>query len=1248
MPAPQPTGGRSTTSSPSKSSPGKLGSFYPGGIMTPSKQRGGDVVVDAARHQTQKVVHNPSSSSSSSSTHKKPREKTNRDYETILTNFLKQQGHTASIEVLTSWLYQRAIVRYRMKDFLSCSRDCDRIAEKCAGCVHGRILFLNAKAHFRLKNWRQFGLNLYRSCVEAVQMDYMEIFPSVGSLCCCAPIFDETEDLFTGVMLVLQKSAKALLSLLNSDNGVKFFWHVIVDDGAKSPPALFRATRNNTSKAEGWDQIVTSGHQAANDINSPVKGGGGGVQLLTPTVISSSSQVASMGDPPRSGNKKDQEPLSPSSSPTTSAKNVQIVSNLDEGINVTDEIDEQLSLEQTIRQQCLKRSEFLESLGLKTLVFGLTEIRNRMHKETMMSNRSSAAASASSRKVNSAEQQVAPGAGTSTSVFANFQQYDPLFRSLVKFINPDVNLHLSFTTITLYSELLATSTAKEEQIAARLSRTSSMMQSPEKTSAALMLSLSSQKPRGRRRSSRLSSQGSDHASTSGAAAGPSAASRENSSSPVKTRAGLVVASANYSDRKTHQQSTRPSSALSSSARKGKLPWGYNNNVRASFSPTAPASLHDNYSSTPGAAVEMMNLHGSSIQNGGGGYASTTAALDVDRIFPKVMDCFLSEKNELIHACARFLTEMHRSFLYREKVKFDVLDYFVKWLAQDANPLRAFILCTLFPVLANASFGSAPDSLSVVDELANEEKRNLLKLLKLAVERCVFDGDQAGDHEDVEMNKVDNGTRDDGAAKTPSRAGVGSSTTTSTAGGSNKPKQDAAAAAAAEDVTDKAKKEQQEENRKLWEPLRKQILGFLFLFLEKTSDPEADTLLLARNLDAASLAKFLLQKSAIQTCLKSTIGAIALRRIASFGWMFEEFAENRVIDKIIDELEKIHEKLYAMGGASTSGPAAAAPQSRSSTRKPSYVADDTLTLGEALSSPRAHRISQRQGLSSGFHVENVEDDENLGTSSMSPTRRGARSTPNLNKPNQNTTTPTPQKRHGGSVAAAAAPHDQQCWTTPKNPPKRLSGAGGGSALTMLTKNDNIVSRLEALGSQLLRLLGMLLLKMPDLRFGVDPGIPESDKEAAERESKQEKLQKELQQQFLARVGTFPTYREQWVLSLEPAVRTCNRGVRLGNVTATDLQRICRGHRLSSLFAEFSKSGKMEGEIYTSPLNKLKAKNNYYPTFEETMRFREGGGGGARSQRERSRETTNAKTGGTKVANKPIFDGGAIERKMRIGD
>lgn len=69
-----------------------------------------------------------------------------------LTHLLKTEGPTASIEELSSWLYQRAITRYRRRNYLGCSNDCDRVETRCGGCVTGRILFLNAKALRRLRS----------------------------------------------------------------------------------------------------------------------------------------------------------------------------------------------------------------------------------------------------------------------------------------------------------------------------------------------------------------------------------------------------------------------------------------------------------------------------------------------------------------------------------------------------------------------------------------------------------------------------------------------------------------------------------------------------------------------------------------------------------------------------------------------------------------------------------------------------------------------------------------------------------------------------------------------------------------------------------------------------------------------------------------------------------------------------------------------------------------------------------------
>ena len=49
--------------------------------------------------------------------------------------------------------------------------------------------------------------------------------------------------------------------------------------------------------------------------------------------------------------------------------------------------------------------------------------------------------------------------------------------------------------------------------------------------------------------------------------------------------------------------------------------------------------------------------------------------------------------------------------------------------------------------------------------------------------------------------------------------------------------------------------------------------------------------------------------------------------------------------------------------------------------------------------------------------------------------------------------------------------------------------------------------------------------------------------------------------------FPTHHEQWVLSLKPAVQI-GANKKFDYLGEEDLQRICRGHRLSSLFKDFA--------------------------------------------------------------------------------
>ncbi|CAD7948569.1 unnamed protein product [Amoebophrya sp. A25] len=963
----------------------------------------------------------------------------NRDLEKTLTKYLKEQGAKVGVEVLTSWLYQRGIVRYRMGDYLSCSRDCDRVAERCGGCVHGRILFLNAKAHRRLRNWRSFGLNLYRACVEAVNMDYYPMFSSVAALCVMTPIFDETESLFTGVLLVLQKSPRALLSLLNSGTGVDFFWHVIVDDSARSPPnsprwaARFRkrledfAQEMNAAVPSGDNTIAAlkSDNLLQADAGSPRTPGtghksahfGGSSTSKTHVEVTSLNFSASPQKNPTKNYSSPEVPT-PSKGPTSILKSPSrdvvgggtsggaVISNMEEGIGVTDILsDEELVAERKAKN---KASQFLNALGLKTLVFGMTEMR---HEESWM---------------------------------GPFELRPDLFRSFVKFCDPNVNLHLSFTTLSLYAEL------------------------------------------------------------------------------VQTHPHLVN-------------------------------------------------------------------------------------LDDDVMLSKVFDCFLSEKNELLHACTRFLLEVHN--VRPDVLRNTMLDLFVKFLGQKPTTLRAFIMCTMLPLVAHATFDSVSDPKSCIDELSGEEKRNLLKYLKLGIDNCL-------------------------------------------------------------------------ENPQLWAPVRRNIVGFLLLFLNHSSDPLDDGMLLAQCLDDEKLGGFLLtscgggtrnvetgtrnvdespsksasvekegQESGAPAAaassswgkiLTTSHGAVLIRRIVALGWLFPQFAEGRLVDKLVTALEGIYAKLAMVRADIKVGEA-------SNVR--------TLPDGKyssVVSSPR--HSSQTQNQSQGG--PQYQQHSSSSTTFLSPmkTPRGRSSWSSCGK-NSSTrgrsASRSGQKQFVGQrigglddsrlQALPVGGHSVTSFLggspSSPSPTRRTTSQGFFDQKSVFSDGDGEqqkkqrilqslhmkAEKLEALGSALLRALGLLLLKQPNLRFGVvdDPYCSgESEADAQAREGKEQRLQAEIQSQFLGRVGTFPTHHEQWLLSLRPAVRVCGRSA-LSNISATDLQRVCRGHRLAELFESFGgKAGSFsKNDGIASPINRMQQKPM---DFETTMAF---AGGPHREGTHQSMPTPSAKEQGT---------------------
>ena len=167
---------------------------------------------------------------------------------------------------------------------------------------------------------------------------------------------------------------------------------------------------------------------------------------------------------------------------------------------------------------------------------------------------------------------------------------------------------------------------------------------------------------------------------------------------------------------------------------------------------------------------------------------------------------------------------------------------------------------------------------------------------------------------------------------------------------------------------------------LWGKVRKQAMGFLVLFLNHTSDPLDDALLLARNLDPEKLVQFLLQGSKtrrrnsggsaseivapiepkkneeetekqsesqskedggggnegesasestrrrsvpvnLENFLQTSHGAVVIRRIVSFGWLFHEFVEGRLVDKLVTELEHVYGKLAEVRASIRVGEAA---------------------------------------------------------------------------------------------------------------------------------------------------------------------------------------------------------------------------------------------------------------------------------------------------------------------------------------
>ena len=99
-----------------------------------------------------------------------------------------------------------------------------------------------------------------------------------------------------------------------------------------------------------------------------------------------------------------------------------------------------------------------------------------------------------------------------------------------------------------------------------------------------------------------------------------------------------------------------------------------------------------------------------------------------------MECFLSEKDELLHGCASFLIEAFPH--HGGKIKVRILEHFTEFLKQKPTKIRAFVVASLLPVVAQATTCSVANAVSIIDELSVEEKEQLLGYLKLAVAACV--------------------------------------------------------------------------------------------------------------------------------------------------------------------------------------------------------------------------------------------------------------------------------------------------------------------------------------------------------------------------------------------------------------------------------------------------------------------------------------------------------------------------------
>lgn len=257
--------------------------------------------------------------------------------------------------------------------------------------------------------------------------------------------------MFTGILLLLQKQRSGLMALLTSPAGVEFFWHLVIKPKGERVRGLFSTVGEDNEEgrrrrgADSFGQVAEAfrrggagssyeeetgaGEPVVTDFDEGIKletedlrhgrrnlrfddeSGTPGVGATTGTtdgagvVVHAATQNKQKTSSGRAEERK-----------TTDVQDLPVPGGEVKVDEAGSEADPAGGGVLTAKRLKLPDQQFLEALGLKTLVQGLTILKNDW-----------------------------------------VELFDgPLFMSFQKFLNPDVNLHLSYTTLLLYSSLLRT------------------------------------------------------------------------------------------------------------------------------------------------------------------------------------------------------------------------------------------------------------------------------------------------------------------------------------------------------------------------------------------------------------------------------------------------------------------------------------------------------------------------------------------------------------------------------------------------------------------------------------------------------------------------------------------------------------------------------------------------------------------------------------------------------------------------